>query len=71
MIVPREDNLYEIHFGKVHKVDATNLMQYPIGDGALELWHHHLGHLDMKGDYTLQKIVSGKNLSKISGATCL
>lgn len=61
MITPRKDILYEIIFFKMHKVDATNLMQSPVGDDALELYHRHLGYLNVKGIYKLQNMVSGVN----------
>ncbi len=43
-----EGNLYQITFFKVHEVDVANLAQPSTMDGALELWHRLLGHLNMK-----------------------
>lgn len=37
-----ERNLYEINFVMVHKAKAANLVQFPTGNDALELWHRHL-----------------------------
>ncbi len=68
-IAPREGNLYQMNFMKVHGVDAANLVQSPTGDGGLELWHRRLGHLNEKGVRTLQTMVSGMNLGKISCPT--
>ena len=68
-IAPRKRNLYEINFVKVHEAEATNLVQSPTGDGALELWHRCLGHLNVKGVHTLQNMVSGMNLGKFSCPT--
>lgn len=65
-IAIQEDNLYEIKFVNVHKANMANLVQFPMGDGTLEFWHHRLGHLKMKGVRMLQNMVSGMNLGKIS-----
>ena len=65
-IVPRKWNFYEINFVKVHRAKTTNLVQSSTGDGILELWHRHLGHLNVKNVHTLQKIMSGMNLGKFS-----
>ena len=48
-----ERNLYVINFVKVHEPEAANLMQFPMGDDALELWHGCLGHLNVKGVHIL------------------
>ena len=63
-IALRECNLYEINFVKMHEAETTNLVQYPTGDGALELQHYCLGHLNVKGVHTLQNMVSDMNTSK-------
>ena len=63
-IAPYERNLYKIHFVKVHKVEAANLVQSPTWDGALELWYCRLGHLNVKGIHTFQNMVNGMNISK-------
>ena len=48
---------------------ATNLVQSPTRDVALELWHHRLGHVNVEGVYTLQILVNGMNLVKFSCPT--
>lgn len=35
-IAPREQNLYKINFVKVYKAQLANLVQFPMGDGALK-----------------------------------
>ena len=54
---------------KVHGADAANLVQSPIGDGALELWHRRLGHLNVKDVHMLQNMVSDMNLGKFNCPT--
>jgi hypothetical protein len=48
----------------VHKAKAANLVQSPVGDDALHLWHCPLGHLNVKISQILQNTVSGMNLGK-------
>jgi len=68
-VAPREGNLYQMNFAKVHGADAAHLVQSPTGDGGLELWHRRLGHLNEKGVRMLQSMVSGMNLGKPSSPT--
>lgn len=58
MIASCEKNLYEVNFMKVHEVDGAILMQSPMGDIALELWHRCLGYLNVKGVHTFQNMAS-------------
>ena len=54
---------------KVHELEATNLVQSPMEDDALELWHHYLGHLNVKSARSLQNMMSGMNLGNFSCLT--
>lgn len=54
---------------KVYGADAANLVQSPTDCGALEFWHCHLGHLDVKGVHMLQNVESDMNLGKFSCPT--
>lgn len=65
-IVICKGNLYKIKFIKVHRANATNLVQSPTEVGTFELWHCYVSHLNMKGIHSLQKIVSGINMGKHS-----
>jgi len=60
-IALRESNLYQMTFTKVCEMHVANLAQTSTIDGALELWHHRLGHLNIKGVHALQNMVSGVN----------
>jgi hypothetical protein len=44
---------------------VANLAQTSTIDGALELWHRRLGHLNIKGVHVLQHMVSGMNLGNM------
>jgi hypothetical protein len=68
-IALRKQNLYEINFVEMHESDMANLVQYSKGDGALELWHHCLGHLNMKIIQTLSNMVTNMNLGENSYLT--
>ena len=50
-------------------MEVTNLVQSPMEDDALELWHHNLGHLNLKSVHSLQNMMSGINLGKFSCPT--
>ena len=65
-IAPRERNLYEINFVKVHEAEAANLVQFPTGDDTLEVWYNRLGHLNLKGVYPLQNMVINMIIGKFS-----
>jgi hypothetical protein len=73
-IALREGNLYQMTFTKVCEMHVANLAQTSTIDGALELWHRHLGHLNTKGVHALQNMVSGMNLGNMpcptSSFTC-
>lgn len=60
-----KSNLYEMSFTKVHGTDVVNLTQSLKKDGACELRHHWLGHLDVKSVYALKSLVNDMNLGKI------
>ena len=64
----REGNFYEILVIKVHQTNAANLVQSPMGDGALKFWYCRLGHLNVE-DHMLQNMVSGMNIGKFSCLT--
>ena len=68
-IVPHEQNLYKIGFVKVQGMEVANLVQSPMGNGALELWNRRLGHLNMNNVHTFQNMVSNMNLVKLSYPT--
>jgi transposase InsO family protein len=69
-IAPREGNLYKMAFTKVHEgADVVNMAQSSSNEGALELWHRRLGHLNMKSVHALQNMVSGMNLGKLKCPT--
>jgi transposase InsO family protein len=44
---------------------VANVAQTSTIDGALELWHRHFGHLNIKGVHALQNMVSGMNLGNM------
>jgi hypothetical protein len=64
-IALREGNLYQMTFTKVCEMHVANLAQTSTIDGALELWHRPLGHLNIKGVHALQHMVSGMNLGNM------
>ena len=41
-ITPRKRNLYKFNFVKVHEAETANLVQFPTGDGVLEICHRRL-----------------------------
>ena len=63
-VAPREDNLYQVTFTNVHGVNVANLAQPSTKNGALELWHRRLGHLNVRSVRFLQSMVSGIALGK-------
>ena len=63
-IAPREGNLYHLHVVKVHGMDAANSVQSNGGDGGLQIWHRHLGHLNEKGVRALRSMVTGIDFTK-------
>ena len=69
VIALREHKLYEINFVKLHKEEATNLVQALTRDGAFRLWLYQLGHLNVKGDLILQNMVSDTNLDNFTCPT--
>ncbi len=64
-IALREGILYQMTFTKVCEMHVANLAQTSTIDGALELWHRRLGHLNIKGVHALQNMVSGMNLGNM------
>jgi hypothetical protein len=64
-IALREGNLYQVTFTKVCEMHVANVAQTSTIDGALELWHRRLGHLNVKGVHALQNMVSGMNLGNM------
>ena len=50
-IAPREA-IIQNQFCEGAQAEAANLVQSPTEDGALELWHRRLGHLNVKGVHT-------------------
>jgi len=64
-IALREGNLYQVTFTKVCEMHVANMAQTSTIDGALELWHCRLGHLNVKGVHALQNMVSGMNLGNM------
>ena len=52
-------NLYQMTFTKVCGANATNFVRSRVGGGLVELWHHRLGHLDVRSNFALQSIVRG------------
>ncbi len=52
-------------FTKVCDMHVANLAQTSTIDGALELSHRRLGHLNIKGVHALQNMVSGMNLGNM------
>lgn len=63
-IASRKDDVYETNFTKVYGVDAANLVQFPLGDGALKLWHCRLGHMNIRDVHMLQNMMININLGK-------
>ena len=66
---PREGNLYQMTFTKVYVAEKANAAQVSSNQGALELWHRRLGHLNVKGVSALQHMVSGMDLRKPLNST--
>jgi hypothetical protein len=64
-IALRESNLYQVTFTKVCEMHVANVAQISTIDGALELWHRRLSHLNVKGVHALQNMVSGMNLGNM------
>ncbi len=64
-IALRESNLYQMTFNKVCEMHVANLAQTSTIDGALELWHCRLGHLNIKGVHAFQNMVSGMNFGNM------
>ncbi len=64
-IALREGNLYQVTFTKVCEMHVANVAQTSTIDGALELWHRRLGHLNVKGVHVFQNMVSGMNLGNM------
>ena len=68
-IARREGNLYLMTFKELHGAHSTNLENSRAGGDSVELWHHRLGHLDVRSIYALQSMVKGINLGKTSPPT--
>jgi len=64
-IALRQGDLYQVTFNKVCEMNVANVAQTSTIDGALELWHRRLGHLNIKGVHALQNMVSGMNLGNM------
>jgi hypothetical protein len=64
-IALREGNLYQVTFTKMCEMHVANAAQTSTIDGALELWHRRLSHLNVKGVHALQNMVSGMNLGNM------
>jgi transposase InsO family protein len=65
IIAVRKGNLYQVTFTKVCEMHVANVAQTSTIDGALELWHRRLSHLNVKGVHALQNMVSGMNLGNM------
>ena len=63
-IARREDNLYQMTFTEVHGAHSANSEHSRAGGDSVELWHHRLGHLDVRSIYALQNMVKGMNVGK-------
>lgn len=63
-----KDILYKMNFTKMYEVDATNLVQCPTEDDALEPWYHQLGHLNVKDIHRLQNMMSDMNVGKFTSS---
>lgn len=61
-VAPCGNNLYQVTFRKVHEADAANIAQSSTKNGAMELWHRRLGHLNVRSVRFLQSMVSGMTL---------
>jgi len=48
----------------MHEAEAANFVQSLVREGAFELWHCLLGHLNVKGVHILQNIVIGMIIGK-------
>lgn len=59
-----EGNLLQMTFTKVCGVDAANFVRSCVGGSPVELWHHWLGHLNVRSVYALQSMVREMNLGK-------
>jgi hypothetical protein len=62
----REDNLYLMTFKEVFGAHSADVEHSSVGGDSVELWHHRLGHLDVRSIYALQMMVKGINLGKTS-----
>ena len=63
-VAPRQDNLYQVTFTKVYEADSAHAAQSSTTNGAMELWHRRLGHLNVRSVGLLQSMVSGMDLGK-------
>jgi hypothetical protein len=65
-IVHREENLYLMTFKEVLGAHSADVEHSSVGGDSVELWHHRLGHLDVRSIHALQMMVKGINLGKTS-----
>ena len=62
----REENLYLMTFNEVFGAHSADVVHSSVGGDSVELWHHRLGHLDVRSIYALQTMVKNINLGKTS-----
>ena len=70
-IAQRKRNLYQMTFKVVRGAHSANLEHSRAGGDYVKLWHHQLGHLDVRNVYALQSMVKGINLGKTSPVAIL
>ena len=56
-IAPRKGNLYHMTFKEIHGAHSANSEHSCAGGDSVEVWHHRLGHLDVRSIYGLQSMV--------------
>jgi hypothetical protein len=65
-IAQREENLYLMTFKEVCEANSADFVHSCVGGDSVELWHHRLGHLNVRSIYALQSMVKGIILGKTS-----
>ena len=68
-IARREGSLYEMCFKEVCGANSGDFVHLRGEGDSVEVWHHRLGHLDVRSIYALQSMVKGINLGKTSHPT--
>jgi hypothetical protein len=58
-----QGNLYQMTCTEVCKANVANFVRSCAGVSPAKLWHHRLGHLDVRSIYALESMIRGMNLN--------